>query len=509
MPRSVLIFALCLPLAVLMGFMLSDPLAGGNMMVGGIVVIVMMLPLLIAYHHRALVWMASTYMNMYILKGQPQIWMILAGVSFVFAVVSKPLGKGLKPVWTREFVFSLLILSAVIFGTSVFTGGIGVRAMGSSTYGGRRYIFLLAGILGLFALTSQPLPRPTAEKDFTLYLLGPITAAFSNIAYMLGPSFYFLFLLFPVDMAIGQAASEMDAFGMGSLQRINGFGPAGVAIVSWCFFKWGLAGVLKVNKPWRMIMLLAGFVICFASGFRSTMGIILLLALVQFFAEGLHRTRYAFALVAASLVIFVLLLGFADRLPLSAQRVISFLPVKVDERAAMDAKGSTEWRLEMWSMLRKDIPKYFWLGKGYVIDPTDLYFADESIRRGFTTGYEFSIKAGDYHSGPFSVIIPFGIWGVLGLTWFFWVCMKITWHNYRFSEPELKKLNTFMFSLYVSRLIFFLFFFGSIEVDLWQMGSVAAISLCVNNGMRRRVRNPQLRFEPQAARQREAVMAGI
>ncbi len=71
----------------------------------------------------------------------------------------------------------------------------------------------------------------------------------------------------------------------------------------------------------------------------------------------------------------------------------------------------------MWKTLVPDIPKYFLLGKGYRIDPEDLYLADIANQLGLTDAFEVSRVAGDYHSGPLSVIISFGIFGVVSFLW--------------------------------------------------------------------------------------------
>jgi len=64
----------------------------------------------------------------------------------------------------------------------------------------------------------------------------------------------------------------------------------------------------------------------------------------------------------------------------------------------------------MWKTLLPDIPKYFWLGKGFSFSGTDMYLTQESIRRGYSPEYEFTLISGNYHNGILTVIIPFGIW---------------------------------------------------------------------------------------------------
>src|SRR4051812_46542701 len=108
MPRGLLIFAFCLPLAVLMGFMLSDPLMGRNMIVISLALFSLLIPLGLAMHHRLVVWTAGAYMTAFFLPGQPSMWMVFAAMSFGISVLSWPLGKAkIKPVWDRSVLASL------------------------------------------------------------------------------------------------------------------------------------------------------------------------------------------------------------------------------------------------------------------------------------------------------------------------------------------------------------------------------------------------------------------
>jgi len=296
---------------------------------------------------------------------------------------------------------------------------------------------------------------------------------------MLGPGFYFLFLLFPVEIAINQAQADL-APGFSGIKRYTGFSSACTAIAMFCMLRWGIKGMLQASKPWRVGLLVFGLGLGMLSGFRSAILIPIVSLIVQFFAEGLHKTKYAIGL-AGSLVAGAIFLGaFADSLPLSAQRAISFLPIKVDPIAAMDAKSSLAWRFEMWKVVVREAPNHLWLGKGYAIDPTDIYLAEESVKRGFQNDFEMSVRTGDYHSGPLSVLVPFGIIGTLTLSLFFAAALRALYRNYKFGDSEIKNINVFLFSYFIGQLIYFVLFFGGIEGDLWVFASTVGISLTIN-----------------------------
>src|SRR5687767_9381262 len=102
MPRGLLIFALCLPLAILMGFMLADPMMASNQMFISAALMALLIPFLLSIHHRALIWVGGAVIIAFFVKGQPQMWMVFAALSFGISVLSRPLAKAkIKPVWEK------------------------------------------------------------------------------------------------------------------------------------------------------------------------------------------------------------------------------------------------------------------------------------------------------------------------------------------------------------------------------------------------------------------------
>jgi hypothetical protein len=483
MPRGLLIFALCLPLAILLGFLLADPLVESNRMMVGGALLALLIPIILAIHQRALIWVTGAFINAFFLPGQPQMWMLVAALSFTITILSRPLRKvKMQPVWDKwTLIFLSLFIAAVIF-TAMRSGGIGLRILGSSVFGGRKYVMLLAAFVGFLALTFQPAQRKHAQKDLTIWALGPATSAVSNLAYMLGPSFYFLFLLFPVEMALNQAQVDLAPV-VGGIKRYTGFSSACAAICMCCMLRWGIKGMLQPAKPWRLGILVFAFGLGMLSGFRSAILIPLVTLIVQFFAEGLHKTKYAIGLAGFAAACVIFLAAFSQSLPLAAQRAISFLPVRVDPVAAIDAQNSMAWRLEMWHVVIQEVPEHIWFGKGYALDPTDIYMAEESVKRGFQKDYEMFVKAGDYHSGPLSVLVPFGVVGATLLILFLIAAVRVLYRNFKHGDVAVRNINVTLFSSFVARLIYFTLFFGGVEADLWLFASTVGIGLAVNGGV--------------------------
>jgi hypothetical protein len=481
LPKSIFIFIICIPLAVLLGVMLATPLDRSALIIVFGTFLVLLTPLLLTSHHFLLILSWNAYVNAFFLPGQPYIWMLATVLSAFFTVLTRTLNRGKMPFLNVSSVtWSLIFLTIITYVTAQMTGGVGAQAVGSSVFGGKRYFYLWCAILGYFAISNIPVDPKKRQIIGALFFLSSVTAAMSNLAFMLGEKFYFLFLLFPVDWAMAQAAAEYE---VGGFSRVAGLGPASLAGISFLLLRYGIRGTFSLAKAWRMAIFFACVAAGLLSGFRSILILTVLLLAVQFFLEGLHKTKYLPIFIMGSLLIAALIAPFANKLPLSAQRCLTMLPLELDRAAVDTARGSTEWRLEMWRAVVPDIPMYLLKGKGYAIDPKDLYFAQRDISVRVMAPYETALIAGDYHNGPLSLIIPFGIWGVIGFAWFSIASLRVLWRNFKYGDESIKNINGFLLTCFLAKLFFFFFIFGAFYMDLSTLTGIIALSISFNRGM--------------------------
>jgi len=270
----------------------------------------------------------------------------------------------------------------------------------------------------------------------------------------------------------------------GAIERFGGIPPTCFAVVCYFLVRWGIRGIFSLGHPWRAILFVGTLLFSLLGGFRSAEIMIGLLLVCQFCAEGLWRTRFLALLLGCGLVAGVMLAEFSDHLPRAAQRAVSFLPVKVDPGVRADAEGTVEWRLEMWRFLWPQIPKYLLLGKGYRIDPDELYLA---MIGGGTSGLasEESLVAGDYHSGPLSTIIPLGLLGAAAFLWLLGAGIKALYRNYRYGDPALRLVNTFFLAFFIAQMIFYLGVFGAFNSQLCLFTGILGMSVSINGGVRK------------------------
>ncbi|NBR85032.1 MAG: hypothetical protein EBS84_03175 [Proteobacteria bacterium] len=471
-----LVFALMVPLSILLGMLLVTPMSFTSLLGVGLMAGTLSLPIFLRWHHTLVIGLWNAVLVIPFLPGQPPLWVLVAALSLTIAVVSRTLRHESNFIWVRSVALPLLLLGVIVAVTVVFRG-FGSRALGSEMWGAKRYLGVLGAILGYFALTSARIPPARAKLMAGIFFLSGVTAIFSDLAFAGGSAFYWLFLFFPTDVAFNQAITA------GSLQRFTGMAWMAQAGYWFMLLRYGIRGVVDVRRPWRLLVFSALFMVGLFGGFRSSIILFALLFLAQFWFERLLWTKLFLVVCLGSLLLGSLIVAFADRLPMPVQRSLSFLPIQVHPAARQDAQGTLDWRLQMWRVVLPEVPQYLWLGKGYTFSGTDYQLMQEAIRRGLFTAYEDTLVSGNYHNGLLTLIIPFGLPGTLAFTAFLLAGWRVLHRNYQHGPVSLSRVNTFLIAYFSARLIFYLVFYGQFDIDLMVFTGVVALSLSLNGGV--------------------------
>lgn len=484
--RKLIVFGLTLPLAVIVGFTLATPYEQKTFLLMAVVTSVLLLPIMLKWYHPLLIFSLNAWINVYFLPGKPQLWMLVSAIGFGIAILNSTLDRDKPFIHIPALTLPLLFFVAVVIVTAKLTGGMGVRALGGSTFGGKGYFHILFGAMAYFVLTSKAIPWERVKTYLSVFFLSGATSIVSNLAYMLGPAFYFLYYLFPVDFAIIQASADR-SFGT-EIVRLTGLAATGAAVYFCMMVRFGIRGIFDSSHPWRLPCLVLAVCLCLLGGFRSLLIAIVIQFIIQFYFERLVRTRLCVFLTVGAITGAALLLPFVSKMPLSVQRCVAVIPgAPVSPMAKADAESSTRWRVEMWQVLLPEIPKYLMLGKGYALNPADLYLANQAMLQGIAKNYEVALVAGNYHNGPLSLIIPFGIFGAVGFLWLLAAGIWVLYRNYRYGDPGMQLVNTFLLAYFIGRVIIFFGIFGALDVEFYKFTGVLGLSVSINRGVRKRV----------------------
>lgn len=512
--RALLIYGLCLPLAVYLGYLLAMPLDRGSMMFLAAAVLLPLVPILMRWHHVLLILSWNMSMVLFFLPASPQLWLVMTAISLGLTTLQQILKRNIVFTSVPSVTAPLVFLAAVVVITANLTGGFGFRAFGSEAVGGKRYVNILAAIAGYFAITSHRVPPGKAVTYVALYFLGSLTMIMSSIAPWMPMGMRYVYALFPVE-SLGSFSGGQ----LGQSMRLGGltFGALAVCLYllarhgmqgifslgeRWRFLPLGFKGGLSFNQPWRVMLFLAILWVSLLGGYRSVPVLLILMLFFLFWLEGLFRTRLLPVMLMAGILVLAIVLPFAEKMPLMVQRSLSFLPIRITPEAKMMAESSSEWRLKIWRDVAPTIPQYLVLGKGYSIDVRELDTASniaEFTQNDETSGFGASL-ASDFHNGPLSLIIPLGAFGALAFLWFLIASGRLLYNNYRYGDPPYRQVNSFLLAYFLAKVAFFLLVYGSFQNDLMVFTGLVGLSASINGGMgqpvKKAVTNPNPAYLP-------------
>lgn len=477
--RNHLIFGVCLPFAVLLGYLLADVRDPVSMFVIAVAIAGLSFPLLIRWYHPILIfsWNSTAYATF--LPGSPSLWALFSLLGLFFAVLNRSVNAENKFALVPSLTTPLLVFATVVIVTAALTGGVNLQVFGGSTGGGKQYFYILAAVIGFFALSSRTISPKHAQIIAALFFLPGIAGMIPHLAVWAGPASQFIFLFFPGEVASDLVgATQVEGFGEA---RLGGMMAASFAIFSWMLVRYGIRGVFDLGRPWRLGIFLIGIASGFLGGYRSHLISVTIAFAVLFVVERLWRTRVMMIVMVMAILSTVFLAGFADKLPSTIQRTISFLPFEIDPMVRVQAESSSQWRIDLWKKVVEEVPVYFFRGKGYTFSSTDMYMAlYNQTNMGAAGAAQGAALAGDYHNGPLSLIIPFGIYGLLAFMWFVSAALVYLYRSYKHGLPELKTINAFLFASFLGKTLFFFAIFGAVSNELYVFTGILGLSVALN-----------------------------
>lgn len=485
--KALITYLLIIPVALVLGYVLANPLQYSTFATVGIVLGVMLFPLLMKWHHPLLLLTWNMGGTIIFIKGQPEIWMLMVAISLGISILHRTLVREATFVWVPQIVMPLLFIAAVAVITAKLTAGFGLRSFGGEVFGGKKYIYLAGAVMAYFAITAQRISPERAATCIGLFYLGGLARAIGDM-YLIAPSWMEpIFWIFSPTRAV---EGQWD-----QVVRLGGVTSAGVALFSFLLAKYGIRGLFISGTLWRIILFVLSLAMTVSGGFRSALITVGLLFTIQFFLEGMHRTKLLPVFVSFSIAAFVLLIPFVEHLPFGVQRTLAILPLPVDPVARLDAQYSTNWRLELWAAVLPEVPDHLLLGKGYALSPRDYAMSGATGFHTIDAAQQDLALSGDYHSGPLSVILPLGVWGVIGFLWFLVASGRVLHSNYKYGDPALHGINTFLWAIFLTYVLRFFLIYGALHSDMVAFAGIIGLSVCLNGGISRPIAKTAL-LEP-------------
>jgi len=163
----------------------------------GIFALLLAFPLLLKWHQPLLLLSWNSCVVVFFLKGSPNLWLVMVALSLGISLLERALNRDRHFIRVPLITWPLMCMIVVVLFTANLTGGFGMRAFGSEVMGGKKYIFLLVGILSYFALTARRIPPERARLYLSFFLLGSLSYMVGDFYSIAPGSLNFIFWLFP------------------------------------------------------------------------------------------------------------------------------------------------------------------------------------------------------------------------------------------------------------------------------------------------------------------------
>src|SRR5262245_60395068 len=121
--RSLVIYAIILPLAIFLGYLVAGPLTWTSFGTVMGVVAVLVFPIFLRFHHPIAVLGWNAAMIVFFLPGAPKVWLPLAGLSLMISIARRAMDQRFRFISVPEITWPLVFLTAVILFTAKATGG--------------------------------------------------------------------------------------------------------------------------------------------------------------------------------------------------------------------------------------------------------------------------------------------------------------------------------------------------------------------------------------------------
>jgi hypothetical protein len=420
----------------------SNSLVKILVLVGGLILAVVMGNLLVTDSFTAFLWIAIAAVVATCIYLERRIWLLipfLGSVEITLRIPGLPTSLMLAqalvlafslvlflmrrlpyhPRWSELESWCLLLMLMVI--QVYIRNPVGLNIFGGSSVGGKPYVlFALALVTGVLLMGLRVEPKHLKAAMYLSILGGMMNFCISLVGRFVPAVGYWT------------ASSYVDTRGADD-SYVGKQYDAGAATREYFLMIFGRNLSLWISafrSPlkacfhpfWAPLVLLALAVATY-SGFRNAVAMVGLTYFVGLCYRGGIVAVFASFMAGIVAIALLAVANSIAPLPPNIQRALSFLPGTWEQRYIEDARGSTEWRFDIW---KEVLTSDRWihnkiLGDGLGFSARELAYQaslkDSGEGRmgvsGFDLHREGILASGDYHSGPVQVIRTIGYVGLI------------------------------------------------------------------------------------------------
>ena len=153
--RTLIIFGICVPLALFVGYILADPLGYVNIATMGMILFTISLPLWMRWHHVLMVACLNSTLVAFFLPGQQPLWVPAVMISLFFSIINRTLRQESQFISVPSVSRPLIVLALVLLISNTTSFHL-ILTAGN--------VFLGIGVSALIGLVSGIIPAFSASR---------------------------------------------------------------------------------------------------------------------------------------------------------------------------------------------------------------------------------------------------------------------------------------------------------------------------------------------------------
>src|SRR5580700_11777097 len=123
--KSLIVYAVCAPLAVWLGYLLTEPLDRSTLITAGLLTLALVFPLLLRWHQFLLVLCWNLPLMVFFLQGSPMIWLPMVTISLGISILQRAVKNDMRFISAPQITCPLIFMVVVVCVTAKMTGGFG------------------------------------------------------------------------------------------------------------------------------------------------------------------------------------------------------------------------------------------------------------------------------------------------------------------------------------------------------------------------------------------------
>lgn len=449
--------------------------------------------LLLPYHAKLSIYVAvatfSSALIVPLFPGRPYLWEFAALLGWSGIVMTVAMRQYSADVMDTIVKHRWLFIGAfgycLVLIVTMMYRGFGLRILGSGQVGGRYYFQQLSCVVFPLLFAMCPPKERTLVRLFLIQCILTTTYLVSDFVLSKAPE-KLLYLLQVFELSGDAVNFEMRAERFG-IRRFQSFYVVGLGFFLLLLVRNSLRDFFTRRGVIALPAALAVLGLGFLSGHRYLAvivgGVLIMLAYAQKFVT----MRNVFVTVSViSLTLIVTYLA-ADRLPMAAQRAISFLPgIQIDQQAQIDALSTLEVRRTLRRVGMEMAPQYFWIGRGFGLSSVDLSWQWDPTT---ITGH---INQGRFYNGFVGLMVNTGFFGTVFMLMFLLAGVFLSFRIFRNLrvlgwDDDFLRLCGLMAGLWVANTIAFLLLHGDSEYAMKTFSLQAGMILVCHRHLERRM----------------------